>query len=86
MLASVYGAGASFTGAGAGASGYTGAGAGDGYTGVGAGVGYTGAGAGDGYTGVTGSSITYASMIAAPTPGVALVWTPYGLVPVTGQL
>jgi hypothetical protein len=76
MLALVYGAGQGFTGVGAGAWGYTGAGAGDGYT---------GAGAGDGYTGVTGSSTTYASMSAAPPPGVELMWTPYGSVPIAVQ-
>jgi hypothetical protein len=86
--ASLYGAGAGYTGEGAGVGytgpgagvGYTGAGAGDGYTGAGAGDGYTGAGAGDGYTGVTAG----AAPQEPPSPPLGLIWSPYGavLVPV----
>jgi hypothetical protein len=76
-LASVYGAGRGFTGIGAG-NGYTGIGAGNGYTGIGAGNGYTGVGAGNGFTGITASPVA----TGAPLREGALVWTPYGLVPV----
>jgi hypothetical protein len=86
--ASLYGAGAGYTGEGAGVgytgagagAGYTGAGAGDGFTGFGAGDRYTGAGAGDGYTGVTAGAVPQ----EPASPPLGLVWTSYGavLVPV----